>query len=93
MLNHIWLGMLLTAALVACLTGNVRPAVDGAIRAAETAVTLAFGLIGVMALWLGIMRLAERSGLVTVIARRAAAGDDPACFPRCRWSTRPWRRW
>jgi spore maturation protein SpmA len=68
-LNHVWLAMLLTAAVVAGVTGNVRAAVDGAIRAAETAVTLAFGLIGVMSLWLGIMRLAERSGLVGTIAR------------------------
>lgn len=69
MLNYIWLAMLLTAMLVAGVTGNVRAAVDAAIKASETAVTLAFGLIGVMTLWLGIMRLAERSGLVGVLAR------------------------
>lgn len=70
MLNHLWLAMLLTAALVAGVSGTVRPAVDGAIKASETAVTLAFGLVGVMSLWLGIMRLAERSGLVTALALR-----------------------
>jgi len=69
MLNHIWLAMLLTAMLVAGVTGNVRASVDAAIRAAETAVTLALGLVGVMALWLGVMRLAERSGLVGILAR------------------------
>ena len=69
MLNHIWLAMLLTAMLVAGITGNVRASVDAAIRAAETAVTLALGLIGVMSLWLGVMRLAERSGLVGILAR------------------------
>ncbi len=36
---------------------------------AKTAVTLAFGLIGVLALWLGLLRLAEKSGLVNVIVR------------------------
>ncbi len=69
MLNHIWLAMLLTAMLVAGITGNVRASVDAAIRAAETAVTLALGLVGVMSLWLGVMRLAERSGLVGILAR------------------------
>ncbi|MBL9129113.1 MAG: nucleoside recognition protein [Verrucomicrobiales bacterium] len=69
MLNTIWLAMLLTAVLVAGITGNVRASVDAAIKAAETAVTLAFGLVGVMSLWLGIMRLAERSGLVGLLAR------------------------
>ncbi|MGE3311364.1 MAG: nucleoside recognition domain-containing protein [Limisphaerales bacterium] len=69
MLNHIWLAMLLTAMLVAGVTGNVRASVDAAIRGAETAVTLALGLVGIMALWLGLMRLAERSGLVGYLAR------------------------
>ncbi len=69
MLNYVWLAMLLTGVAVAASTGNMRAAVEAAIKAAELAVTLAIGLIGVMALWLGIMRLAERSGLVTLLAR------------------------
>lgn len=69
MLNYLWLGMLLAGLVVAALTGSVRPAVDGAVKAAETAVTLALGLVGVMALWLGLMRLAERAGLVAALAQ------------------------
>lgn len=69
MLNHLWLAMLLTGLLVAGVTGHVREAVEAAIKAVETAVSLALGLIGVMSLWLGMMRLAEKSGLVAVIAR------------------------
>jgi spore maturation protein SpmA len=42
---------------------------DGALDGAKTAVTIALGLIGIMALWLGVMRLAERAGLVQRIAR------------------------
>ncbi|MBL9139431.1 MAG: spore maturation protein, partial [Verrucomicrobiales bacterium] len=61
--------MLLTGVAVAGVTGNVRAAVDASIKAAETAVTLAIGLIGVMSLWLGVMRLAEKSGLVATLAR------------------------
>jgi spore maturation protein A len=40
-----------------------------AIDFAKTAVTLALGLIGVIALWLGMLRIAERSGLIQVIVR------------------------
>jgi spore maturation protein SpmA len=69
MLNYVWLAMLLTGVAVAGVTGNVRAAVEASIRAAETAVTLSFGLIGVMSLWLGVMRLAEKSGLVGTLAR------------------------
>lgn len=69
MLNHLWLGMLVVAVLVGGFTGHLKETADGAIESAKTAVTLALGLVGVMTLWLGIMRLAERAGLVTVLAR------------------------
>lgn len=42
---------------------------DGIIKYAKTAVELAIGLIGVMALWLGLMKIAEQSGLVANLAR------------------------
>jgi spore maturation protein A len=38
---------------------------------AKTAVTLALGLIGVIALWLGMLRIADRSGLIAIIVRVA----------------------
>ncbi len=87
MLNHLWLGMLLVAVLVGGFTGQLKETADGAIEAAKTAVTLALGLVGVMTLWLGIMRLAERAGLVTVLARalrpflRRLFPDVPAGHP------------
>jgi spore maturation protein SpmA len=68
MLNWIWLGILTVAALVAGVTGRLAGLTDGALKGAETSVTVAFGLIGVMTLWLGLMRLAERSGMVQSVA-------------------------
>ncbi|MEI8134697.1 MAG: nucleoside recognition domain-containing protein [bacterium] len=44
---------------------------DGLLKTADTAVTIALGLIGVMALWLGIMKIAEAAGLITLLARFA----------------------
>ena len=69
MLNVLWLGLLLTAVLVGGFFGRLAEVTDAGIRAAETAVTLSLGLIGVMTLWLGLMRLAERTGLVELLAR------------------------
>ena len=40
-----------------------------ALKAAQTAVEIAIGLIGIMALWLGMMKIAEQAGLTSVIAR------------------------
>ncbi len=48
---------------------KTRAVIDSVISYSSTAVTIAIGLIGVMAFWLGIMKLAEDSGLVQIIAR------------------------
>lgn len=40
-----------------------------AIDSAALAVKIAFGLIGIMALWLGLMRVAEKAGIITIIAK------------------------
>jgi len=42
---------------------------DGILHYAKVAVELAIGLIGIMALWLGVMRIAEESGLIAKLAR------------------------
>lgn len=77
MLNWIWLGLVLAAVLIAGATGRMKEVADGAVRGAEIAVTISLGLIGVMTVWLGIMRLAERSGFVHLLAR--------ALRPLLRW--------
>jgi spore maturation protein A len=42
---------------------------DGAIKYAKIAVELAIGLIGIMALWLGLMKIAEEAGLIALLAK------------------------
>ena len=70
MLNYIWLAFLLIAVVVGGISGRLPEMTRGAFETAEAAVMkIALPLVGVMAIWLGIMRLAERSGLVQVIAR------------------------
>ena len=70
MLNYIWLGLVLCAVLVGGWNGQLAEVTDACLKMANKAVIeIAFVLIGVMALWLGIMRLAERAGLVALLAR------------------------
>ena len=69
--------MVLAAVLIAGANGRMKEVADGAIKGAETAVTIALGLIGVMTVWMGIMRLAERSGFIHLVAR--------AMRPVLRW--------
>lgn len=69
MLNYIWLGLVLGGVLLGGLQGRWRAVSEAAFESAGTAVTLAIGLIGIMSVWLGVMRLAERAGLVQALAR------------------------
>ena len=69
MLNYIWFGMMFIAVIVGILTGNIDAVTQAAIDMAKTAVEIAIGLIGIMALWLGTMKIAEDSGLIRIIAR------------------------
>lgn len=69
MINFIWAGLLLIGFIVGAITGNLDAVTDAAIENAETGVSIALGLIGIMTLWLGIMRIAEDSGLVQKLAK------------------------
>ena len=69
MLNYIWFGMMLISVVVGTVTGNIDAVTEAAISMAKTAVEIAIGLIGIMALWLGTMKIAEESGLIRIIAR------------------------
>ena len=69
MLNWIWLALVVLAVAIGGWNNRLGEVTGGAFDGAKTAVTIALGLIGIMALWLGVMRLAERAGLVQRIAR------------------------
>jgi spore maturation protein A len=69
MLNYIWFGLMAIALVVAAFNGTVDGVTRGAMESASTAVQIAIGLIGIMTLWLGIMRVAEAAGLVTLLGR------------------------
>ena len=69
MLNYIWLTLVLLAVTIGGWNDRLKNVTDGAFDGAKTAVTIALGLIGIMAMWLGLMRLAERAGLIQRIAR------------------------
>ena len=78
MLNYIWLGLILLAVIIGGCTNHLKEVADKAFEMAEFAVMkTALPLVGIMALWLGMMRLADRAGLVALFAR--------ALRPVLRW--------
>ncbi len=88
MLNIIWLALLASGVMVAAWNGNVELVTDAALQAAKDAVQVCLDLIGIMALWLGIMKIAEQAGLIQGLARLlkpllrrlfpSVPSDDPA---------------
>lgn len=67
----IWVLLVAVSAAYAAATGRMGALTAAALESAGHAVTLALGLAGVMALWLGLMRIAEEAGLVRLLARAA----------------------
>jgi len=69
MLNYIWFALLAIALVVAMFNGTAAQVTKASVDSAKTAVEISLGLVGIMTLWLGIMRVAEKAGLVTMLAR------------------------
>ncbi|KKO52034.1 nucleoside recognition domain-containing protein [Paenibacillus sp. DMB20] len=69
MINVIWMGMILVGFLFAAANGNIDAVTKAAFDGAQTGVTVSFGLISILVFWLGMMRLAEDSGLLAKVAK------------------------
>ncbi len=72
MLNYIWLGMIILAVVLGGINGKIENVTKSAIESAGASVAVAIGLVGVMALWLGIVKIAEDSGLMSLLAKAIA---------------------
>jgi len=70
-MNIVFVLLFVAAAIAGAVRGDLKSVGEGAFRGASDAVALALGLIGVMALWLGLLKIAERAGLVEKLAKAA----------------------
>ncbi|WP_456103578.1 nucleoside recognition domain-containing protein [Prevotella sp.] len=74
-LNYIWIGFFLISFLFGILsllmgdTAIFQKMVDSTFESSKTAFETSLGLTGVLALWLGIMKIGEKAGIVNVLAR------------------------
>ena len=75
-LNYIWIGFIIIAVVIALakliFLGDVTvfPAlIDSTFASSKTAFEISLGLTGVLSLWLGIMKIGERGGMVNMLAR------------------------
>lgn len=70
MLNYLWGFMILIGIIYAALTGNLPAVTDAALDSAREAVTLCITMVGVMSFWVGLMRIAENSGIISGAAKK-----------------------
>ncbi|HEY3314874.1 MAG TPA: nucleoside recognition domain-containing protein [Bacillota bacterium] len=77
MLNFIWLLMLVVGVAVAGAGGRIDLVTGAVTDATKQAVDLAIGFVGAMSLWLGLMKVAEKGGLIQSLGR--------ALRPLARW--------
>ena len=64
MLNYIWAAMIALGVIYGAFTGNMEAVANGALASAQEAVELCITMIGVMGLWVGLMEIARKSGLI-----------------------------
>lgn len=68
-MNYIFYALIVLSIVVGALNGKLPDVVNSILTGAEKSVQIALSLIGIMAFWLGIMKIAEKSGLVELIAK------------------------
>lgn len=69
MLNYIWAFMILIGVVYGAFTGKMAEVTNAALDSAGDAVSLCITMIGVMALWVGLMEIAQKSGLIAKMTK------------------------
>ena len=69
-MNYLWGGMILIGIIYGAASGNWKEMTEAALDSSKEAVSLCVAMAGVTAMWVGIMRIAENSGLIAGIVRR-----------------------
>lgn len=64
MLNYIWAAMILLGILYAACTGEMESITNAALDSAGEAISLCITMAGVVALWMGLMEIAQKAGLI-----------------------------
>ena len=68
-MNYIFYFLIVFSIIIGAINGRLQEVINAVMSGAELSVKVAFSLIGIMAFWLGIMKIAEKSGLVELIAK------------------------
>lgn len=68
-MNYIFYFLIVISIIAGASTGRLSEVVNAILSGAELSVKVAFSLIGIMAFWLGMMKIAKECGLIEIIAK------------------------
>lgn len=70
MLNYLWGSMILIGILFSVFSGNLSSITNAAINSSREAVNICLTMLGILAMWTGLISIAEKSGLINSIAKK-----------------------
>lgn len=70
MLNYLWSGMIIFSIIIAAFSGGIGAITQSALESSRGAVELVFKMSGVVAMWMGIMRIAEKAGIIEGLSKK-----------------------
>lgn len=71
MMNYIWALMICLGVVFACFNGSLSDFTDGLMESCTEAVEFVISLMGIMAVWSGLMNIADKSGLISKVTKFA----------------------
>jgi spore maturation protein A len=70
MLNYIWAGMILLGILVAAFNGRLPEITGAAISGSQDAVAVCINMLGIISMWSGLIKIAEKAGIVDAFTKK-----------------------
>jgi spore maturation protein A len=67
-MNYIWYFLIVTSIIVGAYTGRLSDVVNSILTGAQSAIQVIIAITGIMVFWLGIMKIAQKSGIVEFIS-------------------------
>ena len=69
-MNYLWAFMILTGVVFAAFNGKLPAVTEAALNSAKEAVSLCITMMGVMSFWVGLMKIAEKTGMIAGLSKK-----------------------
>lgn len=70
MLNYLWGSMILIGIVFSIFSGNLSAITHAAINSSKEAVDICLTMLGILTMWTGLMKIAEKSGLISCLSEK-----------------------